>query len=60
MMRTAIQSTTDFPKGLAHRLNGESPVPTVRRETGRHLSKQPVRLTAKYRGEFYLHIVAGR
>jgi hypothetical protein len=60
MMRAAIQSTTDFLRGLAHRINDESPVPTVRREAGRHLSGQPDRMTAKDKGEFYLHTVAGR
>ena len=59
-MRAAIQSTTDFLRGLARRVNDESAVPTVRREAGRHLSEQPDRLTAKDRGEFYLHTVAGR
>ena len=58
MMRAAIQSTTDFLRGLAHRINDESPVPTVRREAGRHLSGQPDLLTAKDRGEFSLHTVS--
>ena len=57
MMRTAIQSTTNFLRSLANRINDETPVPPVRREAN---GLQADRLTAKVRGEFYLRTVLGR
>ncbi len=59
-MRAAIQSTTDFLRSLAIKANDETTAAQLRKEADGPQFGQRDRLTAKAKGEFYLHTVMGR